>query len=149
MSTLETYYQNSYGSQDISQYSFRVGSKIIPPNWVKCPLTQNNIEAFEELKKSLHAGCNALVSVGIHNLAKYNVMTCTDASGSFIIGQDFEKFSGKSGQIISGLDTTSSDLFFSGTWTATGNQDANILSDFYAHMDMVLVIIDGQMVAHW
>ena len=89
------YYQNSYGSQDISQYSFRVGSKIIPPNRVRCPLTQNNIEAFEELKKSLHAGCNALVGVGIHNFTKYNIMTCTDASGSFIIGQDFEKCSGK------------------------------------------------------
>ena len=87
--------------------------------------------------------------MGIHNFTKYNVMTCTDASGSFIIGQDFEKFSGKSGQIISGLDVTSSDLFFSGTWTSTANQDATILCDFYAHYDTVLVIVDGQMVAHW
>ena len=54
-----------------------------------------------------------------------------------------------SGQIRSGLDTTSSDLFFSGTWASTANQDATILCDFYAHLDMVLVVVDGQMVAHW
>ena len=76
-------------------------------------------------------------------------MTCTDASGSFVIGQDLKKFSGKSGQIISGFDTTGSDLFFSGTWSSTTYQDAQILCDFYAHLDMVLVVVDGQMVAHW
>ena len=80
------------------------------------PLGQNNIEAFEELKKAFHAGGNTLASLGIHNLTKYNTMTCTDAAGSFVIGQDSEKFSGKSGQIISGLDITGSDFFFRGTW---------------------------------
>ena len=57
-------------------------------------------------------------------------MTCNDASGSFVIGQDLEKFSGKSGQIISGLDTRASDLFFSGTWNSIANVDATILCDF-------------------
>ena len=147
--TNANYHANSYASEHISQYSFRVGSSIIPPNRVKCPIGENNIEAFEELKKAFHAGGNTLASLGIHNFTKYNVMTCTDASGSFVISQDFEKYSGKSSQIISGLDTTGSDLFFSGTWTSTTNQDANILCDFYAHLDMVLVIVDGQMVAHW
>ena len=33
------------------QYSFRCGSKIFPPDRVRCPLTQNNTQAFEELKK--------------------------------------------------------------------------------------------------
>ena len=40
--TTNNNYQNSYGSQDIYQYSFRCGSKIIPPNRIKCPPTQNN-----------------------------------------------------------------------------------------------------------
>ena len=114
--TTNNNYQNSYGSQDIYQYSFRCGSKIIPPNRVKCPLTQNNIQAFEELKKAFHAGGNTLASLGIHNFTSYNIRNAnTDASGTFIIGQDFEKFSGKSRQIISGLDSTASDLFFSAT----------------------------------
>ena len=147
--TNRAYHANSYASEDIYQYSFRCGSNIIPPNRVKTPLTQNNIEAFEELKKSFHAGGNTLSSMGIHNSTKYNVMTCTDASGSFVIGQDLERFSRKSGQFISGLDTTASDLFFSATWSSIANADASILCDFYAHLDMVLVIVDGACVAHW
>ena len=101
--TNANYHAHSFASEDISQYSFRVGRSIIPPNHVKCPLGQNNIEAFEELKKAFHAGRNTLASIlymGIHNFPKYNVMNCTDESGSFVIAQDFEKFSGKSGQII-------------------------------------------------
>ena len=50
--TSTTQHANSYASEDLYQYSFRVGSNIIPPNRVKCPLGQNNIEAFEELKKA-------------------------------------------------------------------------------------------------
>ena len=65
------------------------------------------------------------------------------------IHQDFEKFSGKSGQIISGMDTTSSDLFFSGTWSSLTNVDATILTDFFAHYDQVLVIVDGQITGHY
>ena len=90
-----------------------------------------------------------LASMVDHNFTKYNVMTCNDASGSFVIGQDLEKFCGKSGQIISGLDSTGSDLFFSGTWTSNTYTDANILADFYGHFDQVLVIVDGSMVGHW
>ena len=70
-------------------------------------------------------------------------------SGSFVIGQDLEKFSGKYGQITLGLDTTASDLFFSTTWSSIANADMSILCDFYTHLDMVLVVVDGQMVAHW
>ena len=55
-------------------------------------------------------------------------MTCTDAPCTFVIGQDLEKYSGKFGQIISGKDTTN--------------------SDFYAHFDIVVVNVDGQMVGH-
>ena len=51
---------------------------------------------------------NTLASMAIHDISKYNVLTCNDAAGTFVIGQDLEKFSGKSGQIISGHDTTSS-----------------------------------------
>ena len=87
--------------------------------------------------------------MGIHNITKYNVMACTDATGSFVIGQDFEKFSGKSGQIISGLDSAASDLFFSGTWSRITNTDATILADFYCHFDEVLVIADSRMIGHW
>ena len=55
----------------------------------------------------------------------------------FMIGMDFEKYSGKSGQIISGLDTTGSDLYFSGTWNTNANTDAQIIASFFAHFDNV------------
>ena len=121
-----------------------------PPNRVKCPSTQNNIQAFEELKKAFNSGGNTLASLGIHNVTSYNIQNNnTDTTGTFVIGQDLENFSGQSGQIISGLDTTASDLFFSGTWSSIANADATILADFYAHFDQVLVIVDGQIVCHW
>ena len=55
---------------------------------------------------SFHAGGNTLASMSIHNFTKHNECTCNDTSGTFCIGQDLEKFSDKSGQIISGLDAT-------------------------------------------
>ena len=77
--------------------------------------TQNNIQAFEELKKPFHAGGNTLASLGVHNVTSYNIRNANaNTTGTFVIGQDLEQFSGKSGQIISGLDTTSYDLFFFG-----------------------------------
>ena len=60
-----------------------------------------------------------------------------------------KNIAGKSGQIISGIDTTGSDLFFSGTGTSATNTDASILADFYAHLDMILVVVDGAMISHW
>ena len=146
--TAATSYLNSYGSQDINQYSFRVGSKIVPPNRIKCALTQNNVAAFEELKKSFHLGGNSLGSLGIHNLTSYNIVRSgnSDASGTYVIGQDFERYNGRAGQIISGLDAPGSDLVFSGTWTDNTNTDANILADFYCHYDQLITIEDGQMI---
>ena len=79
--TARAYHANGYASEDI----YRCGNNIIPPNRIKTPLTQNNIEAFEELKKAFNCGGNTLASMGIHNSTKYNVMTCNDASESFVI----------------------------------------------------------------
>ena len=67
--------------------------------------------------------------MGIHTHTSYNIAIANnDGTGSIIVGQDLENFSGKSRQIISGLDTTSSNLFFSsGTWASVANQDTQIL----------------------
>ena len=121
------------------------------------------MEVFEELKKAFHAGDGTLGMLGIHNIDSiyqhYNVSTtysgnvnATSAKGSFIIGQDLEQFSGNSGQIISGVDSTSSDLYFSGTWIGTTNCEPVlnlIAATFFGHYDIILSIINGQMVAHY
>ena len=60
-----------------------MGSKIVPPNRIKCALTQNNVAAFEELKKSFHAGGNTLASLDIHNVTSYNIRNGNiDATGT-------------------------------------------------------------------
>ena len=42
-----------------------------------------------------------LASLSIHNVTSYNIRNAnSDATGTFVIGQDFEQYSGKSGQII-------------------------------------------------
>ena len=65
---------------------------------------------------------NTLASLGVHNFTCYNIR---NTNGTSIIVQDFEKFSGKSGQIISGLDSTASDLFLSVTWSSITNRHNN------------------------
>ena len=101
------------------------------------------------------AGSGREASVdGVGLLASFNIPRgiALDAFGNALFISEAEGIfqgSGKSGQITSGLDTTGSDLFFGGTWSSTANQDAQNLVDFYAHLGMVLVIVDGQMVAHW
>ena len=88
--------------------------------------------------------------MGIHNFTSYNIRNAnTDTTGTLCVVRDFEKFSGKCGQITSGLDSTSSNLFFSGNWNSITNTDATILADFMCHFDQVLVIIDGQCIGHW
>ena len=79
--------------------------------------------------------------MGVHNFTSYNIRNAnTDTTGTFIIAQVFDQFLGKSGQIISGLDSTGSDLFFSDTWQSNANTDANILADFYGHFDQVDIL---------
>ena len=94
-------------------------------------LGSNNIEVLQNYRE--------LSMLGV---IKYNVITCNDASGSFCVVQNLKKFHGKSGQIISSLDTTGNDLVFSGTWSSTANQDVTILCDCYAQLDMVLINVD-------
>ena len=51
----------SKNSFEITDCTFRVGSRNIPPTRVKC-LATNYVEPFEELKRAFHAPGNALVS---------------------------------------------------------------------------------------
>ena len=82
------------------------------------------------MKKAFHAGGNTLASLGIHNITSYNTRNAnTNTTSTFVIGQDLEQF----GQIIAGLNTSASDLFFSGTWSSVANSDDTILS-IYVHI---------------
>ena len=128
---------------NITDYTFRVGSRNIPPTRVKC-LATNFVEPFEELKRAFHAPGNALVSMGCHNATSYVIESATNGTGSFTIGCDMESYSGKSSELISGLDSSSTDCYFSALFPALA---ADGIIDFYAHYDLILNIVDGQISA--
>ena len=109
-------YPNSRSSFGITDYCFRLGPEQIPPTRIRCT-NYGFLEPFEALKTSLHSGGNTLGSMGILNSASFVLSTPTGVDeehiGLFVIGQDFETFSGKSGGILSGASTLGNDLYFS------------------------------------
>ena len=88
--------------------------------------------------------------MGCHDYDSYKVQNAVNSTGSFIIGQELESYSGKSGELISGLDTSGTYIFFIGGFPAVGRNAVvayNSLMDFYAHYNLILNIVDGQMSA--
>ena len=89
--------------------------------------------------------------MGILNAANYVVAALTGADatstngGYFVIGQDFETYSGKSGQILSGCSTLGSDLYFSAN---IGAMAAGAVFDYFLHYDIKLIIRDGVLTIH-
>ena len=143
----KTSYLTSKCSFDIADYTFRVGSRNIPPTRIKCKPT-NFIEPFEELKRAFHAPGNSLVTMGCHDVASYGANPhAVDGTNSFIIGSDLESYAGKSSELISGLYTSGTDVYWSATFTDNTTVTADALVDFYAHYDLILNIVDGQMTA--
>ena len=70
----------------------------------------------------------------------------TSANGGyFVIGQDFETYSGKSGQLLPGVSTLGSDLYFSAN---IGPMAAREVFDYFLHYDIKLVIKDNILTVH-
>ena len=144
------HYPNSRSSFEIADYCFRLGSEQIPPTRIRC----NNfgfVEAYEALKVALHCGGNTICSMGILDATNYVVATPTGDDttaanyGYFVIGQDFETYSGKSGQLLSGMSTLGSDLYFSANIGAMAN---GAIFDYFLHYDIKLIIKDGILTVH-
>ena len=74
-----------------------VGSKIFPPMRCLCSGTagSNFIQLFEYARTAFYAGCATMVPFGTHTFATYTNPYATDATGLFVIAQDFENFTGK------------------------------------------------------
>ena len=104
----------------------------------------------------LHSGGNTLTSMGIINALNYVAATPSGSAtssdnynpmngGLFVIGQDFESYSGKSGALLSGASRIGSDLYFSATFsTAT----SAAIFDYFLHYDVKLIIQDGVLTLH-
>ena len=70
------------------------------------------MEVYKALKTALYSGGNSICSVGVLSAANYMVPTATGANygtdgGYFVIGQDLETYSGKSGLKRMGSSTCS------------------------------------------
>ena len=128
----------------ITDYCFRLGPKQIPPTRVRCE-GYGYVEAFEALKVAFHCGGNTLASMGILNATNYIVDKAEALSGLFVIGQDLESYSGKSGSLLSGISTLGSDLFFSANYS---DMTVPALLDFFLHYDMKLVIENGVLIVN-
>ena len=143
-------YPTMRSSFSIADYCFRLGSERIPPTRIWCQ-GFGFVEPYEALKVALHCGGNTLVSMGILNSANYVVAAPSGADntstngGYFVIGQDFETYSGKSGQLLSGVSTLGSDLYFSAN---VGAMADGAIFDYFLHYDIKLVIKDGILTVH-
>ena len=86
--------------------------------------------------------------MGIINWSNYKFTNATDATattaddshtGTFILACDFESYSGKSGALLSGVNTLGSDLYLNATFASS---DAAVINTFL-HYDIKLIIKDG------
>ena len=92
----------------------------------------------------------AFVSVRYHKLTSYSKQYSADHTSPFLIGQDLESYSVKSGELIPGSDTSGTDINFSATFPNVANAAVvanDSLMNFYAHYDLILNIVDGQISA--
>ena len=90
---------NTRDTFEITDYCFRLGSEQIPPSRIRA-LETNYSEPFEALKVAFHCGGNTLNCMGILDHTSYSNTAKTDLTGLFVIGQDFESYSGKSGSLL-------------------------------------------------
>lgn len=135
-------------------FAYRLGSLVMPPQRVKGN-DVSYVECFEQLKKSFHFGGNTLATVGMMRFDNYtdsttNASGCTDLSnskGMHCLGIDMEVYSSKSGQILSGVNCTGNDLYFSATFLSTGIPSIAQF-DFFLHHDTIYQIQDGVLMVN-
>jgi len=167
------YRRSSSINPSLSSFYFRIGSSIYPNKMIYLnngTTVGNGSEAFTELMKSFHA-LSSTLNNGSIQWNQYNVcatprnawiqnyvpaskatLSAFDtANNSFAIGLECQSFSNRNDTILSGISTLNSQIFFTAIVnsgdTAGGTNSYNYTADFYAQMDMILVILDGVMSA--
>jgi hypothetical protein len=161
------YRKSSSINPNFSQYYFRIGSSMYPNKPVYLQgtgTTGTGSEGFAELLKSFHALSSSIGNTAI-TFKSYNVAQAAslgwaqayapvakaatavpDTSGNaFAIGLELQTFSNRSDTILSGISTLNSQVFFTATCSAAVGVD--FVADFFAQMDMILVLVDGILTA--
>ena len=169
------YRKSASVNPNFSYVYWRVGSSMYPnkPIYLINTNTGQGAEGFAELLKSFHA---LSASVGNTSIVSPQYNVCSGAAGpaaiqgwalaapagaaagilgshynAFAIGLELESFSNRTDTILSGVSTLNSQVFLTaGVYTGQtvgGAGNLNFTLDFFAQMDMILVIQDGTMSA--
>jgi len=141
-----TYYPFSSTTMGITDYTFRVGSQVMPP---KAPSTL--CEMFAELMKSIDSLGNINHQPSIEKtsysqssntantvtLETNNATTC--GSGSFYVGINLENYASASkDSIYSGFNTNTSDIYYLANFAAQGSATSTRF-DCFANFDLLVV----------
>ena len=167
------YRKGSSINPNISSFYYRIGNSVLPNKPVfllNGSLTGNGAEAYAELLKSFHSLSS---SIGNSALVYNNYNVCATAtqgfSGPFVpgskvtsanpdshanafaIGLELQSFSNRNDTILSGISTLNTQIFatynINTGATAGGTNSYNYTIDHFGHMDMILVIENGIMMA--
>jgi len=127
-------------------------------------LAGTGAEGYAELIKSFHAlssiNGNTTLTSQQYNVAQTATLgwtlcpppanTATTIGthySAFAVGLELQSFSNRSDTILSGISTLNSQVYFTGVINTGQTAVANQTLDFFAMMDMILVIQDGIMSA--
>lgn len=167
------YRKGSSINPNFSYFYFRIGSSLYPNKPIYCnngSLVASGSEAYAELLKSFHALSSTIGNTALTN-SSYNVastasggwavnygpgskLTAIDThANAFSIGLECQSFSNRNDTILSGISTLNSQIYFtaginSGV-VAGGTGTYNYTIDFFAAMDMVLILRDGILSARF
>jgi hypothetical protein len=143
-----TYFPFSTNKFLISDYSFRVGSQVMPSKNPNSP-----VEMFAECMKAIGSLGDYNHQPSIDKLSYEQdfptvnddtaTTTGTVSSGSFIIGLDLENYSGSDRtSIFAGWNSNTDDIYFNPTYAAqagTGSASTTLRFDAFAMFDSVFV----------
>lgn len=162
-----SYRRGSSISGNFAQISFRIGSSIYPnkPIVLVNSITGTGSEAYAEMMKANHSLSSTVGNSAI-TYSMYNVSQTAQKgwgtafapgrkdqciqdthNNAFIIALETQSFSNRNDTILSGISTLNSQIFANITTVSGSTVGVDLVADFYAGMDMILVIQDGIMSA--
>jgi hypothetical protein len=160
---------------NFGSYYFRIANSIYPNKPVYL-INGSNVgtggEAYAELLKSFHALSssigNSCITFNNYNVAATatqgwaanyvpvpkTVGPLVDTFGNaFAIGIELQTFSNRNDTILSGISTQNNQVYFTGNiytgLTAGGANNYNYTCDFFAQMDMLLMLENGILTARY
>jgi hypothetical protein len=159
---------------NLSYFYYRIGSSLYPNKPIYLlngSLVGTGSEAYGELLKSFHALSSSIGNTALTHQS-YNVASTAtqgfavnygpgaknnavvDTHGNaFAVGLECQSFSNRNDTILSGISTLNSQIYFTGGiytgLTAGGTGNYNYTIDFFAQMDMVLILQNGVLTARF